>query len=90
MQWNIRGYINNYAILQILIKKYSPKVYVNLNIPINYNIYNLNTSTTRYGGVAILAHKSLEWKQTFSSNDFDVVGIEIYSRRGLVSSVSAY
>ena len=32
LQWNINGYINNYAELQILIKNYFPKIMSPRNI----------------------------------------------------------
>lgn len=82
LQWNINGYINNYNELQILIKQYSHKIItiqeshihtlVNTPIPINYHIYSTNSSTTRYGGVAILIHKTIEHKVVTLEKDFEV------------------
>ena len=91
LQWNINSYTNNYIELQELIKTHSTKIiclqethiHSRLNIPINYIMYDLNTSSTRYGGVVILVHKSLEHKLTFTSDDFDVIGMEIKSRMKL-------
>ena len=90
LQWNINGYLNNYIELQMMIKNHTPKIIclqethihslLNIPIPINYVLHTVNTSPTRFGGVAILAHKSLQQKRISVSNDFDVIGIEIVSR----------
>lgn len=69
IQWNIKGYLNNYNNLQILIKKYQPKIIALqeihtankqiLPVPINYSIYQ-STKLNSFGGSAILIHKSIQ------------------------------
>lgn len=91
IQWNINGYTNNYGELQILIKKYNPKIialqethihnYPNIPIPINYSFYHLNTSTTRYGGVALLIHNSLKHEKINTPSDFDALRCAITSKQ---------
>ena len=90
IQWNIHGYNNNYNNLLTLIKHYNPKIislqetYIhnvnNIPIPINFSLYNVNTSTTRYGGVALLIHNSIQHKLIDLNKDFDSIGLEIASR----------
>lgn len=88
VQWNLKGYLNNYNNLLLLIKKYSSKVislqethlhphHKNIPIPINYHLYTRNTSKTRYGGVGLLIHKSVEHKQISTSDDFDNLCFEL-------------
>lgn len=92
IQWNINGYTNNYSELQILIKKYNPKIIslqethvhnyptIPIPIPINYSFYHINNSTTRYGGVALLIHSSLKHRMIHTDNDFDALRCEITSK----------
>jgi len=68
IQWNLKGYANNYSQLLILIKKYTPQIISlqethiqytnNIPTPINY-ILLTNIATNRFGGVALLIHKSI-------------------------------
>lgn len=91
IQWNMNGYLNNYSELQMLIKKYNPKIISlqethihdisSIPIPINYSFYHINSSTTRYGGVALLIHNSLKHDRINTSNDFDALRFEITSRQ---------
>ena len=90
IQWNVKGYTNNYNELLILIKQHSPKIIAlqethiisstNLPIPINYNLISLNT-TNSYGGVALLIHNSIQYNPIILQNDFDAIGIEITSKQ---------
>lgn len=92
LQWNMNGYRNNYNELQILLRTYSPRILciqethvhdlTNLCVPINYTIYARNTSNTRYGGVAILVHNSLQHRQINLGRDqgIDTICVEITSR----------
>lgn len=88
LQWKIKGYLNNYSELLLLIVKYSHKVISlqethictnkNIPIPVNYNMIS-NTSTNRFGGVALLVHKSIQHIQIYTNSDFETVAIEIDS-----------
>lgn len=89
-QWNINGYKNNYNELAILIKKFNPKI-ISLQethihdtsfipIPINFSMYSINTSKTRYGGVSLLIHNSLQHKQIPTATDFDAICVEIKTK----------
>ena len=100
IQWNINGYLNNYNHLLILIKSHNPKIITiqeshinssNINsipIPINYSLYNTNSSQS-WGGSAILVHNSIQHKQILLNNDFDAIGIEVISKLKF-TIVSAY
>ena len=89
IQWNIKGYINNYNDLQILIKKHNPKLIalqethitstLNLPIPINFTLIELNSSNS-YGGVALLIHNSIQYNSLNLQNDFDAIGIDLFSK----------
>lgn len=92
LQWNMDGFRNNYNELLILLKTHSPGIQCiqethvhdlsNLCIPINYTIYHENRSSTRYGGVAILVHNSLQHRQINLGSDrqIDTICVEITSR----------
>lgn len=92
IQWNLNGYNNNYNELLALIKTYTPKIIClqethihnmnNISIPINYTMYSINTSNSRYGGVSILVHNSLQHRQIFLGRDptIDTICIEIVSK----------
>lgn len=99
LQWNINGYINNYNDLLILIKKHLLKAIslqethlhstTNIPVPINYTLYLKNSSQTRYGGVGLLIHKSIEHKQILLADDFDAICLETVSKFKF-NIVSAY
>lgn len=88
IQRNIRGYINNYSELQIIIKKYHPQIIAlqethlhslnNMPIPINYSLYSNNYCPT-YGGAAILIHNSIQNYSVTLPNDFDATGTVAHS-----------
>lgn len=91
LQWNIKGYINNYIDLQLLLKKYKPKVISlqethicknqNVPIPINYQLYTSTHPHNSFGGSAILIHNSLQHQRLNNSpNNFDIVNVTIQSK----------
>lgn len=92
IQWNINGFNNNYSELQTLIAKHKPHILTlqethilahNLHpIPINYAMITLNSSPS-YGGVAILIHKSIEYREITLRSDFDAICVEICSKTKL-------
>uniref|UniRef100_W8C2B6 RNA-directed DNA polymerase from mobile element jockey n=1 Tax=Ceratitis capitata TaxID=7213 RepID=W8C2B6_CERCA len=93
VQWNIKGYLNNYNQLLLIIKKISPQILTlqethllnikYLPIPVNYLIVH-NQPTNRFGGTAILIHKSLQFSNlSVTSNKFDVSAINIESTKTL-------
>jgi len=90
IQWNIKGYTNNYNQLLILIKKYSPQIISlqethiqytnNIPIPINYKL-TTNQATNRFGGVALLIHKSIQYTNHNTYNDIEIIAANIKSKK---------
>lgn len=91
LQWNINGYLNHYDQLQILIKSHNPKIIslqethllltTNIPIPINFTLYNANSSINRHGGVALLIHNSIQ-QQNIPINclNFDNIAVQVHSK----------
>jgi len=98
IQWNIRGYVNNYSELQIIIKTQLPHIIAlqethlknltNIPIPINYSIF-ANNYSPRFGGTAILIHNSIQSQEISLPHDFDATGVEIKSIKTF-NVISAY
>jgi len=92
IQWNIQGYTNNYNNLLILNKKYFPHIITlqethiqytnNIPTPINY-ILLANRATNRFGGVALLVHKSIQYSIVNIPNDFEDLAIHIKSKQNM-------
>nr|AAA74495.1 unknown protein [Drosophila teissieri] len=89
IQWNLKGYVNNYSQLLILIKKYSPHIislqethiqHTNtIPTPINYKLLT-NIATNRFGGVRILVHKSIQYTTLNITSDPEAIAINIQSK----------
>jgi len=89
IQWNLKGYLNNYSHLLILIKKYSPHIISlqethiqytnNIPTPINYKLLT-NIATNRFGGVALLVHKSIQHTVLNITIDIEAIAINIESK----------
>lgn len=92
LQWNIKGYVNNYSELLILIKEHKPHIITiqethiidnnNLPIPINYKLITCPASN-RFGGAGILIHKSIQYFEINHTNDLETVAIEVNSKQKL-------
>lgn len=91
IQWNIKGYMNNYNELQILIKKLNPQIIClqethlhtanSVPIPINFEIYISSAQHNSFGGAAILIHNSIPHQISNNSpNDYDIVNILVQSK----------
>lgn len=90
IQWNIKGYVNNYNELLLIIKEHSPKIITlqethlcsirNIPIPVNYKMYNINNSGNVYGGSALLIHNSLQHNVKFIDTTFDTLYATISSK----------
>lgn len=92
LQWNIKGYTNNYNELLSLIHESHPQIIALqethitnhsskiIPIPINYLMYNHNTHA-HYGGAAILIHKSVEHKFINHSSTFDLVKVNVKMKK---------
>lgn len=90
IQWNIKGYINNYNELLLLIKDHTPHIIAlqethlcsiqHIPIPINYNIYNVNNTENSYGGSALLIHKTIQHSVNMNGNEFDIISANISSK----------
>jgi len=89
IQWNLKGYVNNYSQLLSLIKKYYPHIFSlqethieynnNIPTPINYKLLT-NTATNRFGGVALLVHKSIQYTILNTIIDIEATAINIESK----------
>lgn len=87
IQWNIRGYKNNYNELLHIIQKHIPHIIciqethlLNTDYtphPNNYTLINTNNTNTRYGGVAFLIHNSVQYKTININNQIDINAIEV-------------
>lgn len=83
LQWNIKGYNNNYNELSNLIKKHKPNIIslqethfknnFNIPVPINFSIYKSQNS-------AILIHNSIQHCYIGSLDTFDTVAVKIISK----------
>jgi len=81
--------LNNYNQLLILIKTHSPHIislqethiqhFHSLPTPINYNILT-NIASNRFGGVALLIHKSIQHTQSNINEDVEAIAAEIKSK----------
>jgi len=86
LKWNIKGHLNNYNQLIILIKTHSPHIislqethtqyFHTLPTPINYNILT-NIAPNRFGGVALLIHKSIQHTQSTNNKDVEAIAPEM-------------
>lgn len=94
LQWNIKGYINNFNELQILIKKYRPGIIslqethiqntTNLIIPISYRLYLTTSTHNSYGGSALLIHNSIQHEELDSQSNFDSIALHIHSKKSFI------
>ena len=90
LQWNIRGYINNYNELLLVISTHKPQIIAlqethinekrNIPIPLNYTLIQKNRQTNSYGGVGILVQSSIQHDKLDFDNNIEIVGITIYSK----------
>lgn len=90
LQWNIKGYLNNFSELQALIKTHKPQIISlqethlksdkNIPIPINYKLYISKLTANSFGGSALIVHNSIQHKQINSDNTFDTVALTIQSK----------
>lgn len=87
IQWNIRGYFNNYSNLQLLIKDSNPdiiclqetKCKINQKpiVPKEYTGYFYNPQPNSKQGAAILIKKTIPHKIIDTNLSLNAVGLEI-------------
>lgn len=90
LQWNIKGYVNNYSELQTLIKSHKPQIISlqethlktinNIPIPINYKVYISKSTTNSFGGSALIVRNSIQHEHINIDNTFDTVALTIHSK----------
>lgn len=97
LQWNIRGYVNNYCNLQLLIKSLNPKIIAlqethlkctnNIPIPINFSLIISQNPYNSFAGSAILIHNSIQHSiLNVTHNKISVVNITIQSKMKFILS----
>lgn len=90
MQWNIRGYTNNYYEPIHINNKNKPMIitlqehiYKNKQVPIprNYQIINKNNTQSRYGETAFLIHNAMQYKEINITNQTEnILAIKITTK----------
>jgi len=89
IQWNIKGYKNNYQELQILLKQYNPHIIAlqethishteSLPAPVNFTLF-CSHNTNAFGGTALLVHNSISHTQHQLIPEFEAIAILINSK----------